>query len=191
VAIFWRALLGDDIRLAALECFGALAARILISQIFILSGVMKVMDPAGTTAQMEGRGMFWIPFVLWTAAAIEIGAGLALLLGYKTRLASGASLRPFARPKRPYDGNDLYLRRRFLREDRGYFTLLIAHGSSWRMPSRIEDETGWVVSELEMALNERGDEARAAKRAERPRRGAWVHDARVDGPAVGTDSAGI
>jgi putative oxidoreductase len=36
--------------------------------------------------------MFWIPFFLWTAAAIEIGAGLCLLLGYKSRLAALALL---------------------------------------------------------------------------------------------------
>jgi putative oxidoreductase len=88
VANLWRALFDSHIRLPALERYGALAARILISQIFILSGVTKVMDPAGTAAQMEGRGMFWVPFFLWTAAAVEIGAGLALLLGYKTRLAA-------------------------------------------------------------------------------------------------------
>jgi putative oxidoreductase len=71
-----------------LERYGTLAARILISQIFILSGIMKVLDPSGTAAQMEGRGMFWIPFFLWSAAAVEIGAGLALLVGYKPRLAA-------------------------------------------------------------------------------------------------------
>jgi putative oxidoreductase len=67
---------------------GAFVARLLISQIFILSGIMKVLDPAGTAAQMEGRGMFWIPFFLWSAAAVELGGGLALLVGYKARLAA-------------------------------------------------------------------------------------------------------
>lgn len=82
------AFVGGDARIRAMERYGALAARILISQIFILSGVMKIMDPVGTAAQMEGRGMFWIPFFLWTAAAVEIGAGLSLLLGYKARLGA-------------------------------------------------------------------------------------------------------
>jgi len=87
-AEFLRAFVGGDARIHVLERYGALAARILISQIFLLSGVMKVMDPAGTAAHMEGRGMFWIPFFLWTAAAVEIGAGLCLLVGYKSRLAA-------------------------------------------------------------------------------------------------------
>jgi len=72
----------------ALVRYGTLAARLLISQIFLISGVMKVLDPAGTAAQMESRGMFWVPFFLWSAAAIEIGAGLSLLLGYKARLGA-------------------------------------------------------------------------------------------------------
>jgi len=73
---------------SALGRYGTLVARILICQIFLLSGVMKVMDPAGTAEQMAGRGMFWIPFFLWSAAAVELGAGLSLLLGYKTRLGA-------------------------------------------------------------------------------------------------------
>jgi putative oxidoreductase len=87
-ARFLRAFVGGDARIRVLERYGALAARILISQIFILSGVMKVMDPAGTATQMEDRGMFWIHFLLWTAAAVEIGAGLCLLLGFTARIAA-------------------------------------------------------------------------------------------------------
>ena len=84
---FLGAFLGAD-RVAALERYATLAARILLSQIFLLSGVMKVLDPEGTAADMEKRGMFWVPFFLWSAAAVELGAGLALLLGYKARLAA-------------------------------------------------------------------------------------------------------
>jgi putative oxidoreductase len=83
-----QAFVRGDGRIDALERYGTLAARILISQIFLLSGVMKVMDPAGTAEQMAGRGMFWIPFFLWSAAAVELGGGLSLLLGYKARLAA-------------------------------------------------------------------------------------------------------
>jgi len=83
-----RAFVAGDGRVEALEWYGTLGGRILICQIFLLSGVMKVMDPAGTAEQMAGRGMFWIPFFLWSAAAVEIGGGLALLLGFKTRLGA-------------------------------------------------------------------------------------------------------
>jgi putative oxidoreductase len=46
------------------------------------------MGPAKTAAQMEGRGMFWVPFFLWAAAAVELAGGLSLLLGYKARLGA-------------------------------------------------------------------------------------------------------
>jgi len=51
-----RAFLRGDGRIEGLERYGTLAARVLLSQIFLLSGVMKVLDPAGTASQMEGRG---------------------------------------------------------------------------------------------------------------------------------------
>src|SRR4051812_19318654 len=79
------AFLRGDGRVEVLERYAPLVARILIGQIFIISGIMKIMDPAGTAAQMAGRGMFWVPFFLWSAAAVELGGGLSLLLGYKTR----------------------------------------------------------------------------------------------------------
>src|SRR5687768_8428307 len=83
-----RAFLGGDGRIAALERYGTLAARILISQIFIISGIMKILGPEATAAQMEGRGMFWVPLFLVGAILFELGGGLSLLLGYKTRLGA-------------------------------------------------------------------------------------------------------
>ena len=83
-----RAFVGGDGRVEGLERYGTLAARILIGQIFLLSGVMKVMDPAGTAEQMASRGMFWVPFFLWSAAAVELAGGLSLLLGCRARLGA-------------------------------------------------------------------------------------------------------
>src|SRR5207244_7382131 len=72
----------------ALERYGTLVARILLSQIFLLSGVMKIVDWSGTEAQMAGRSMFWIPFFHVAAMLVELGAGLSILLGYKARLGA-------------------------------------------------------------------------------------------------------
>ena len=83
-----EALVRRDGRVEALERYGTLAARILISQIFLISGVMKIVDWTGTEAQMAGRGMFWIPFFHVAAMLVELGAGLSLLLGYKARLGA-------------------------------------------------------------------------------------------------------
>lgn len=67
-----------------LQRYGPLVARILISQIFLLSGIQKVIDPSGTQEQMASRGMFWIPFFMWAAVVVELAGGLSVLLGAKT-----------------------------------------------------------------------------------------------------------
>jgi putative oxidoreductase len=68
-----------------LDRYGPLFARILLSQIFLFSGIQKILDPAGTEAQMASRGMFLIPLFLWAAVAVELGGGLSVLLGWKAR----------------------------------------------------------------------------------------------------------
>jgi putative oxidoreductase len=78
----------EDRRPGALERYGTLAARILISQIFLISGVMKIVDWSGTEAQMAERGMFWIPFFHVAAMLVELAAGLSLLVGYQARLGA-------------------------------------------------------------------------------------------------------
>src|SRR5437868_11589788 len=83
-----RTLLGGGARFEPMERCGTLAARILISQIFLISGFMKIVDWSGTEAQMAERGMFWIPFFHVAALLVELGAGLSLLLGYKARLGA-------------------------------------------------------------------------------------------------------
>lgn len=83
-----RAFLHGDGRVDALERYGPLAARLLICPIFILSGVMKALAPEQTAAQMESRGMFWVPFFLWAAVAVEVVGGLSLLLGLRARLGA-------------------------------------------------------------------------------------------------------
>jgi putative oxidoreductase len=68
--------------------YGPLVARILISQIFLISGLMKIVDWSGTEAEMTEQGMFWIPFFHVAAMLVELGAGLSLLLGYEARLGA-------------------------------------------------------------------------------------------------------
>lgn len=75
-------------RFSWLERYGPLAARILISQMFLISGIQKILDPAGTADQMASRGMFWIPLFLWAAVAVELGGGLSVLLGAKARFGA-------------------------------------------------------------------------------------------------------
>ena len=87
--------------------FGSLMGRLLISQIFLASGVAKVLDWAGTITHMTEafRGFFEslqlapgisnaivaaIPVLLAIAIVVELAAGLGVLFGCKTRLSACA-----------------------------------------------------------------------------------------------------
>ena len=61
------------------------AGRVLLSLIFILSGVSKVMDWSGSAELMTAQGLPLVPLLLGAAAAVEIGGGLLLLLGWNAR----------------------------------------------------------------------------------------------------------
>lgn len=60
-----------------------IAARVLMSQIFIISGIGKITGYAGTQAYMAKMGVpgALLPLVILT----ELGGGLALLFGFQTR----------------------------------------------------------------------------------------------------------
>lgn len=63
-----------------------LIGRVMLALIFILAGVGKIMDPAGTTGYMQAMG---VPvMLLWPTVALEILGGLAIAIGYKTHLAA-------------------------------------------------------------------------------------------------------
>jgi putative oxidoreductase len=61
------------------------AGRVLLSLIFILSGVSKIMEWSGTSEFMASEGLPLVPLLLGAATAIEIAGGLSVLLGWKAR----------------------------------------------------------------------------------------------------------
>lgn len=65
-----------------------LAARALIALLFILAGVAKIAAPDPVVANMAAHGVpgFLLPLVI----ALEIGAGAALLIGWRIEYAAGA-----------------------------------------------------------------------------------------------------
>ena len=65
-----------------------LISRIMLAIIFILAGVGKITDPAGTMAYMQSAGLPGL--LLWPTIALELLGGIALVVGYKTRLVAFA-----------------------------------------------------------------------------------------------------
>ncbi|WP_455235182.1 DoxX family protein [Thiogranum longum] len=63
-----------------------LSGRVLMSIIFITAGVSKIGAYAGTQGYMESMGVpgGMLPLVI----ALEVGAGLAVLLGWQTRISA-------------------------------------------------------------------------------------------------------
>lgn len=62
-----------------------LAARLLMSQIFIISGFGKLTGYAGTQGYFTSIGLPLPALVTPLVILIELGGGLALLFGFKTR----------------------------------------------------------------------------------------------------------
>ena len=60
-----------------------LAGRILISLIFVLSGINKITGYAGSQAYMESAGLPGA--LLPLAILLELGGGLAVIVGWRTR----------------------------------------------------------------------------------------------------------
>ncbi|NOR62539.1 MAG: DoxX family membrane protein [Rhodobacteraceae bacterium] len=60
--------------------------RVLIAMMFVMAGFGKIVDYAGTQGYMEMMGVpgALLPLVIIT----EIGGGLAIILGWQTRLAA-------------------------------------------------------------------------------------------------------
>lgn len=68
--------------------FGALAGRVMLGLIFVLSGFQKLMNPAATMKMMGAHGLPILPAAFVVTVMIEFGCGLLLMLGYKARWAA-------------------------------------------------------------------------------------------------------
>ncbi|WP_042777796.1 DoxX family protein [Sinorhizobium fredii] len=65
-----------------------LVGRVLLSIIFIVSGVGKLSDPAGTAGMITNAGWPAATALAYLAGLFELVAGLAVLVGFQTRIAS-------------------------------------------------------------------------------------------------------
>lgn len=62
--------------------------RLLLSLIFITSGINKILNFSGTAGYMESKGMPLVPLFLTAAIVLELAGGLSLLLGFKARVGA-------------------------------------------------------------------------------------------------------
>lgn len=71
-----------------MEKYTTLIGRLLVGHIFLLAGINKIGGYEATAGWMDAMG---VPGALLPAViALEIGAGLALIVGLQTRLAAWA-----------------------------------------------------------------------------------------------------
>lgn len=81
---------GHVSRTSSISDLCSLAGRILLATIFVMSGAGKLADPAGTIAYIGATGLPLAPIAYAGAVAAELGGGIALILGYRTRFAAAA-----------------------------------------------------------------------------------------------------
>ena len=72
--------------MSEIQRIAAPLGRVLISAIFVISGLSKIAAYSGTQGYMESMGVpgVLLPLVIF----FEVGAGLAVIAGWQTRLAA-------------------------------------------------------------------------------------------------------
>lgn len=65
-----------------------IAGRILMGAVFAYMGFYKIVNWGATTAWMDMKGLPFIPFLLVIAIVIELGGGILMILGYKTKIVA-------------------------------------------------------------------------------------------------------
>ncbi len=73
---------------ASFNRYTHLLGRILLSVIFLFSGCSKLTHWSSTAAAMASAGIPAVSLSLSVAILLEIAGGLAILVGYRTRLAA-------------------------------------------------------------------------------------------------------
>lgn len=68
--------------------FTPLAGRILMSVVFLISRLFKVVGYSQTVGYAASKGLPLAGAAIACAAALELGGGLAILIGFQTRIAA-------------------------------------------------------------------------------------------------------
>lgn len=75
---------------AAFDAVIPFVGRLLLSAIFLISVLGKIQAPAGTIGYIASAGLPFPQVAYALAVLIELVGGLALLVGFRTRIAAGA-----------------------------------------------------------------------------------------------------
>jgi len=70
------------------EALWLLLGRIFLGVLFAPSGYGKLTSPAGMTAMLTAKGAPAPELLAYAAGAVEMLGGLAIIVGFKTRLAA-------------------------------------------------------------------------------------------------------
>ena len=73
---------------SAVTAVAPAVGRLLISPLFILSGVSKIAAPAATIGYIQSAGLPLPEVAFGLSAFVEVVGGAALLLGYRTRIVA-------------------------------------------------------------------------------------------------------
>jgi len=65
-----------------------LASRVMLAAVFVVFGIRKAMAVAGTAKYFATLGLPMADVLVWLVILIEIGGGLLLILGWRTRLVA-------------------------------------------------------------------------------------------------------
>lgn len=74
--------------MALVEKFGPVLGRVLMALLFVPAGVSKLTGFAGTVGYIKSVGLPLPEVGAAIAVIVELGVGLALLVGYKARYAA-------------------------------------------------------------------------------------------------------
>ena len=76
----------------AMNRFGPLVGRLLIAAIFVFSGFGKITGFEGTVGYIASKGLPLPQLGAVAAIIVELGGGMLLILGWKTRWAAAAMM---------------------------------------------------------------------------------------------------
>jgi putative oxidoreductase len=68
--------------------FAPLLGRILVGQLFLLSGLSKIFAFGPTAAYMASKGLPMIQLLLVLTIVIEVGGGLMIIFGWRAKIAA-------------------------------------------------------------------------------------------------------